>query len=113
MAAIGIARGKAPGRGGLGEGARAKVRARWFGDDWAKETFGKTWTTAWCHGVVLGEAGYHEWQVRFDGDPQDYTATTRDLQVDKNREAARLAALPVEDGGTGGKFRSPPACWAF
>ena len=46
MPAIGIARGKAPSRGGLGEGVRVKVRARWFGDDWAKETFGKTWTMA-------------------------------------------------------------------
>ena len=70
-AVVGVPRGKSA--KGLGEHVRVKIRARWFGDDWAKESFGKSWTTAWCHGVVVAEAGYHEWSVLFDGDPQVYT----------------------------------------
>jgi hypothetical protein len=50
-----VPRGKAP--KGFGEHVCVKIRARYFGDDWAKETFGGDWTTAWCHRVIVSEAG--------------------------------------------------------
>ena len=71
-AVVGVPRGKAP--KGFGEHVCVKIRARFFGDDWAKETFGGDWTTAWCHGVIVSEAGRHEWNVQFEGDePGDTT----------------------------------------
>eukprot|EP01047_Picozoa_sp_COSAG01_P051234 COSAG01_NODE_5261_length_4376_cov_137.949497_1_plen_113_part_00 len=83
-AVVGVPCGKAP--KGFGEHVCVKIRARFFGDDWAKETFGGDWTTAWCHGVIVSEAGRHEWNVQFEGDePGDTTkVSTRELQRDKN-----------------------------
>ena len=104
-----IARGRAP--KGLGPGVRVKRKAQHFGEEWAKQTFGKDWTTALVHGRIVSAVPdrAHEWIVLYDGDPDEYVQTSRHLTVDKNRENARLAALPVTAGGTGGGLEEEPA----
>ena len=66
-----IARGRAP--KGLGPGVRVKRKARHFGEEWAKQTFGKDWTTALVHGRIVSAVPdrAHEWIVLYDGDPDE------------------------------------------
>ena len=93
---FGVARGTAP--SGVGVGVHVMQKARDFDTDgepsWAKQTYGKDWTTAMIKGTIIapGPGGRrNEWKVRWsDGDVS--VSTSRQLKVDKVREAERLAA---------------------
>ena len=53
-------------------GDKVKCRAYRFGQDWAKEQYGRKWKTAWVEGVVIGsgDKGGHV-KVSYDGDHHD------------------------------------------
>ena len=61
-----IPRGRRASGGGLDVGVRVWAKARLFNDDWAKETFGRDWTTAKVYGKIVREEGKNEWLVEFD-----------------------------------------------
>jgi hypothetical protein len=75
-----IARGQAA--RGLGPGVRVKRKARHFGEEWAKQTFGRSWATALVHGRIVRAVP----ERRHERRPRS------GARVDRNRVAKNLPA---------------------
>ena len=55
-------------------GVRAKVRAMYFGQEWAKKHFGAMFRSAWAEGVVVkahGTKKKRKWECTFDADGEN------------------------------------------
>ena len=48
----------------IGPGVRVRAKARIFGEEYAKELFGKRWRSGELPGVVERAVGKNEWSVR-------------------------------------------------
>ena len=88
---------------GLDVGVHVKRKAREFGDEWARQTFGKEWTSAFCLGTIKAAVPNkpYEWHVQYEDEPSTMIQTSRQLTVDRDRERERLARVPVSEGGLG------------
>merc|ERR1712124_84630 len=72
----------------LGPGTFVTCKATHFGEEYAKDLFGRAWRGARLSGVVEKPVGKHLWSVRFDADDDVQTLSSRQLTIDRRRYAA-------------------------
>ena len=59
-----VERGQSVRQSTIGPGVRVRAKARIFGEEYAKELFGKRWRSGELPGVVERAVGKNEWSVR-------------------------------------------------
>ena len=72
-----VERGQSVRHSTIGPGVRVRAKARIFGEDYARELFGKRWWSGELPSVVEWAVGKNEWSVNWPEVPADADADTQ------------------------------------